>query len=76
MFKDRVIKLLIVATEKVVEYYFNEEENSGTAGDRQEQTNQEMTEEHMVETISMSTTFNLQRKFERLYISRNCTSSN
>ena len=34
MLKDKVIKPLLVATEKVVEYYFPEEKNAEAASDR------------------------------------------
>lgn len=69
--KDRVIKPLIFATEKVVEYYMQEDEAKGdkrsfrpinsNVGQHGLQNNEE---------LQIGTAFNLQRKFERLHISR------
>ena len=69
MIKDRVLKPLIVATEKVVEYYLNEE-------DKEKQIKQEVCEAPFTEStqpqenpLQSQVNFNLSRKFERLLIS-------
>ena len=74
--KDRVIKPLLVATEKVVEYYFNEEpaaiENVSITKDDKESLPSHKTESVTQEgsRINQSedslSTSNLQRKFDKM----------
>lgn len=77
MLKDKVIKPLIFATEKVVEYYLQEETNqitqnrSGIANLTEPQTEVNSKDDN----LSIGTAFNLQRKFERLHISRESLST-
>lgn len=82
MIKDRVIKPLIVASEKVVEYYFKDEGQPQImvegASDSQI-LEKPMAEEEDVDeygkvvipldSVSVGTTGHLQRKFEQLHIS-------
>ena len=68
MLKDRVLKPLIVATEKVVEYYLNEDEKKPVEDSRMEEQTQTATtnEEN---PLQGQVNFNLSKKFERLLIS-------
>ena len=69
MIKDRVLKPLIVATEKVVEYYLNEEDKEKQIKQQDPLLSNSESTQPQVNPLQGQVNFDLNRKFERLLIS-------